>query len=147
MGEFNLPVQRAALSLIKSDLRYLYTVVNNINPNKSNYISFLLPYMGVIIDGAEDWIKAVNNSSKVKFKIPLFNESEQSFYEKMRGSIKLWQKDYTDIYELFQNAYNRSDEYFGNICKPIAKKMRYYDISSEKRTWNCKMWISLLFLS
>ena len=129
MGDFNLkPVQRAALSLIKSDLRYLYTVINNINPSQSNYIPSLLPYMGVIIDGVEDWIKAVNNSGKVRFEIPLFNESEQIYYEKMRGSIKLWQKDYTDIYELLQNAYSVSDEYFGNICKPIAKKMRLYDI-------------------
>lgn len=134
MGDFNLkPVQRAALSLIKSDLRYLYTVINNINPNQSNYIPSLLPYMGVIIDGVEDWIKAVNNSSKVKLEIPLFNDEEQIYYEKMRDSIKLWQKDYTDIYELLQNAYNISDEYFGNICKPIAKKMRLYDIFGVDR--------------
>lgn len=134
VGDFNLkPVQRAALSLIKSDLRYLYTIINNINPNQSNYIPSLLPYMGVIIDGAEDWIKAVNNSSKVKFEIPLFNEEEQIYYEQMRSSIKLWQKNYIDIYELFQNAYNISDEYFGNICKPIAKKMRLYDIFGVDR--------------
>lgn len=129
MGDFNLkPIQRAALSLIKCDLRYLYTVINNINSNQSNYIPSLYPYMGVIIDGVEDWIKAVNNSSKTKLEIPLFDESERIYYEKMRDSIKLWQKDYADIYELLQDAYNVSDEYFGNICKPIAKKMRLYDI-------------------
>ncbi|MBD5507854.1 MAG: hypothetical protein HDR05_07360 [Lachnospiraceae bacterium] len=129
MGDFNLkPIQRAALSLIKSDLRYLYTVIKNIDPNQSNYIPSLLPYMGVIVDGVEDWIKAVNNSSKEKLEVPLFNESERIYYEKMRDSIKLWQKEYDDIYELLQDAYNVSDEYFGNICKPIAKKMRLYDI-------------------
>lgn len=129
MGDFNLkPIQRATLSLIKCDLRYLYTVINNINPNQSNYIPSLFPYMGVIIDGVEDWIKVVNNSSKTKLEIPLFDESERIYYEKMRDSIKLWQKDYADIYELLQDAYNVSDEYFGNKCKPIAKKMRLYDI-------------------
>lgn len=129
MGDFNLkPIQMAALSLIKYDLRYLYTVIKNINPNQSNYIPSLFPYMGVIIDGVEDWIKAFNNSSKAKLELPLFDESEQIYYEKMRDSIKLWQKDYADIYELFQDAYNVSDEYFGNKCKPIAKKMRLYDI-------------------
>ncbi len=35
------PVQKAALSLIQSDLRFLYTVIERINPNESNYGSFL----------------------------------------------------------------------------------------------------------
>ena len=52
-------VQQAARSMIQSDLRFLYTVTRHIDPSKSNYIPSLLPYLGVVIDGAEDWVKAV----------------------------------------------------------------------------------------
>lgn len=127
------PVQKAALSLIQSDLRFLYTVIERINPNESNYIPSLLPYMGIVIDGAEEWVKAINNSSKVKLEIPLFSESEQVFYEKMRNSIKMWQNDYSTIYDILKEAYYISDDYFGNICKPIAKKMKLYDIFGVDR--------------
>lgn len=50
------PVQKAAFSLIQQDLRYIYTVIKNINPKASNYIPSMLPYLGVVIDGAEDWL-------------------------------------------------------------------------------------------
>lgn len=35
-------------------------------------------YMGVIIDGAEEWIKTINNSSKVKLEMPIFSSLEQT---------------------------------------------------------------------
>lgn len=54
----------------------------------------------------EDLIKAINNSIKAKLEISLFDKSERIYYEKKRDSIKLWQKDYADIYELLQDAYN-----------------------------------------
>lgn len=85
-------VQSAALSLIQSDLSFLYTVIKKINPEESNYIPSLLPYMGVIVDGTEDWIKAYNNSKKNKINAPVFNQSEQMYYEKMRDSIKCGKK-------------------------------------------------------
>lgn len=47
----------------------------------------MLPYLGVVIDGAEDWVKAINNSSKCKLQIPLFKESESVFYEQIRNYI------------------------------------------------------------
>lgn len=47
------PVQKAAFSLIQQDFRYIYTVIKNINPKASNYIPSMLPYLGVVIDGAE----------------------------------------------------------------------------------------------
>ena len=121
-------VQSAALSLIQSDLRFLYTVIKNINPKKSNYIPSLLPYMGVIVDGTEDWIKSFNNSNKNKLNAPMFNQSEQLYYEKMRDSIKMWQKGYDEIYELLKQAYEESDRYFSSVCKPIAKQLKLYDI-------------------
>lgn len=76
------PVQKAAFSLIKQDLQYIYTVIKHIKPDESNYIPSMLPYLGIIIDGAEDWVKAINNSSKCKLQIPLFNKSETIFMSK-----------------------------------------------------------------
>ena len=77
--------------------------------------------MGVIIDGAEEWVKAINNSSKVKLEISIFSKSEQTYYEEMRNSIKMWQNDYSVIYETLKEAYHVSDDYFGNVCKLLAK--------------------------
>lgn len=122
------PVQKAAFSLIQQDLRYIYTVIKNINPKASNYIPSMLPYLGVVIDGAEDWLKAIKNSSKCKFCMPLFNESQTIFYEQIRNSIKMWQQDYNEIYILLGNAYRKNDDYFGSVCKPIAKVLKLYDI-------------------
>ncbi len=51
----------------------------------------------------------------------------------MRNSIKMWQNDYSVIYETFKEAYNVSDDYFGNVCKPIAKKLKLYDIFGVDR--------------
>ena len=121
-------VQQAAKSLIQSDLRFLYTVIRNIDPSKSNYIPSLLPYLGVVIDGAEDWVKAVNESCKTKLAIPHFTMDEEKFYEQIRNSIKLWKKDYDTIYDLLEKEYSESDHYFGSICKPIAQKLHLYDI-------------------
>lgn len=130
--EFN-KIQKAAVSLIQSDLKFLYTVINKINNNESNYILVLQPYMGVIIDGVEDWIKSFNNTSKVKLDIPIFSPSEQQYYEKMRNSIKMWNKDYSEVYKLLEDAYKESDVYFSGLCKPIAKLLKLYDIYGVDR--------------
>lgn len=126
-------VQEAALSLMHEDLRFLYTVIKNIDSEESNYIPSLQPYMGVIIDGVEDWIKSFNNSSKVKLDMPIFNELERQYYEKMRDSVKMWQKDYNEIYNILKKAYEESDRYFGSVCKPIAKTLKLYDIYGVDR--------------
>ena len=127
MEHFNL-VQKAALNLIQQDLKYIYTVIKNIQPTASNYIPSMIPYLGVIIDGAEDWIKSYNNSNRYKLDFPLFEEQEKFFYEQIRTSIKMWQRNYDQIYGLLGTSYQASDEYFGSICKPIAKKLKLYDI-------------------
>lgn len=117
------PVQKAAFSLIQQDLRYIYTVIKNINPKASNYIPSMLPYLGVVIDGAEDWLKAIKNSSKCKFCMPLFNESQTIFYEQIRNSIKMWQQDYNEIYISLGNAYRKNDDYFGSVIEQINQKL------------------------
>lgn len=121
-------VQQAARTLIQSDLRFLYTVLRYIDPNKSNYIPSLLPYLGIIVDGAEDWVKEVNNTSRNKLSIPQFSADEEKFYEQIRNSVKLWQQDYNTIYDLINEAYCESEHHFGSICKPIAQKLKLYDI-------------------
>lgn len=121
-------VQQAAYKLIQSDFRYLYTVIKRINPSASNYIPSLLPYIGVMVDGAEDWVKAINNSSNSKLPIPRFSRSEERFYEQIRASVKLWQQDYNSVYDWLSEIYEDCDRYFGSICKPIARLLRIYDI-------------------
>jgi len=125
INQYNLnPIQQSAVSLMQSDLKYLFTVIKNVDTDASNYIPSLFPYIGVVIDGVEDWIKSFNNSSKVKIETPLFTVGEQRYYEELRGSIKLWCSSYSSMYSSLQNAYNASDAYFSSVCKPIAKKWR-----------------------
>lgn len=50
------------------------------------------------------------------------------FYEQIRNSIKMWQQDYNEIYISLGNAYRKNDNYFGSVCKPIAKVLKLYDI-------------------
>lgn len=80
MDGLNLnPVQKAAFSLIQQDLRYIYTVIKYIKPYESNYIPSMMPYFGVVIDGAEDWVKTINNSNKCKLQMPLSIVPDQLF--------------------------------------------------------------------
>lgn len=120
--------QIIAYDLIKYDLSYLYTLINVVNSMQSNYIPSLLPYLGVIIDGTEDWITAVNKSRSFQIETPIFTEKEQRYYEAIRSSIKLWELGYNDVYYAIESKYIESDNYFSSICKPIAKKLSIYDI-------------------
>lgn len=127
ISKFN-SIQQAAWRLMSTDLEYLFTVIKNINPHDSNYIPSLAPYMGVIIDGVEDWVKSYNNSSRNKIVLPLFTKAEEIYYEEMRATIKLWQYDYSYIYRSLENIYHESETYFSSVCKPIAKTLQLYDI-------------------
>lgn len=122
------PQQEIAINLIQADLRFLYTIVEKEKNSESNYILNILPIMGTIIDGTEDWLKAYNNSSKNIIEIRLFSLEEQQYYEKMRSAIKLWEMSYSEIYQKLKIIYNRSNAYFGSLCKPIAKFLHLYDI-------------------
>ena len=87
-----------------------------------------MPYIGIIIDGVEDWLKSFNNSQKEKLELPLFSVEEQEYYEELRSSIKLWSNSYRDIFLRLETHYYESDKYFGELCKPIAKELKLYDI-------------------
>ena len=120
--------QTIAISLIQADLRFLFTVINNSVRFKSNYIISLMPYMGVIIHGVENWIQAYNNSSKQKINVPTFNGQEELFYKEMRSAIKMWDTKYDELYQRLKLLYEESDRYFSARCCSIAKMLHIYDI-------------------
>lgn len=120
--------QGAAKELIRSDLRYLFTVLQNKHHIGSNYIVSMMPYLGLIIDGAESWVTAMNNVSSGAIDAPRFTQEEKLFYSTVRQSIKLWEISYEEVYTLLERCYTESDVYFSSLCKPIAKRLRLYDI-------------------
>lgn len=121
-------IQSKAMELIKNDLRLIYTIFVNTNIVSPSYCVAFMPYMGMIIDGTEDWIRSYNNSNKDKLEIPLFTKEEQQYYEAMRNSVKMFENDLDVVYEIFQEKYLKSDAYFSSLCKPIAKTLHLYDI-------------------
>ena len=132
MNKENKPIfntlQQISIELIKTDMRFLYTVIQNYSRVGGNYIVSLFPYIGLITDGAEDWLKAYNNSSKIKLDVPMFDKEQQAFFEKMRSSIKIWENDYDCIYKELERLYTESDLYFSEKCEPIARELHLYDI-------------------
>lgn len=120
--------QKAARELIRSDLRYLFTILKNREGIKSNYIVSMMPYQSLIVDGAEAWIVAMNNSVPGAIDAPRFTPEEKEFYDAARQSIKLWELPYAQIYTLMKERYTESDRYFSSLCKPIAKRLQLYDI-------------------
>ena len=120
--------QAIAISLIQADLRFLFTVIKNSARFESNYIVSLMPYMGVIIDGTEDWLQAYNRSSKQELSAPTFDEQEQLFFEEMRSTIKMWNIQYDELYQRLKSLYEESDRYFSALCCPIAKTLHLYDV-------------------
>lgn len=120
--------QKAAVSHIRSDLCLIYTVVMNRTFLRSNYQLMMLPLIGTIIDGTEEWVKAYNRSTKTKLELPLFKPEEEEFYGAVRNAIKLWDLNYYDLRDLLAQKYHESDEYFSGLCKPIAKHLKLYDI-------------------
>lgn len=110
-------IQIKAMELIRNDLRLIYTIFANTNNIVSftYYIAFM-PYMGMIIDGAEAWIKCYNNSNKDKLEIPIFTQEEQQYYEVMRNSVKMFEKGVDAVYEILQEKYLKGDEYFSSLC-------------------------------
>lgn len=117
--------EQVALRLVESDLQFLYTIYQNKSLSNSRYFVVLLPYLGMIIDGCETWINKVD---KLKLNSLKFSEEEKYYYSKLRTSIKLWETPFEDLYILLKQEYNKSDIYFSNCCKPIAKYLKLYDI-------------------
>ncbi len=120
--------QTIAVSLIQNDMRFLYTLIKEAKSWDYNYIMSAMPFIGVIVDGAEDWMKAYKNSTGDDSWTVNFTEEEQKYYEELRGVIKIWGEDYESVYSLLNQKYIESDKYFSNCCKRIAKWLKWYDI-------------------
>ena len=121
-------VQRCAVQLMKKDLRLFFTLLCYQKISTPSYYVALMPYMGLIVDGIEDWVNAYNNSSKHKLNLPTFTDEEEKYYSEMRKSIKLFEKGYINLNRILYENYTKSDMYFSSLCKPIAKHLRLYDI-------------------
>lgn len=86
------PVQRTAHSLLQCDFRYIYTILNTERILPPNYSVAMIPYLGLITDGAENWVSAMNRSHPGSVDMPQFTSQEKEFYQAARASIKLWEK-------------------------------------------------------
>ena len=128
MGKELTAQQKAARELIRCDLRYLFTILQNRDSIKANYIVSMMPYQSLIIDGAEAWVAAMNNAKPGSIDAPSFSQKEKLFYDAARQIIKLWEMPYEEVYTLLETRYAESDDYFSSLCKPIAKHLRLYDI-------------------
>jgi len=120
------PTQTVALKLIVEDLRFVYSVlVANRKNTGYSYPVALQPYLGLIADGIEQWcgkVSAINNC------VPVFTEKEKEYYAALRNNIKLWENDFSKLSQNLEDAYNANDFFFANVCKPIAKSLKLYDI-------------------
>lgn len=122
------PIQAAAHSLLQCDFRYVYTAIAAEKVLSSSYFVAMIPYIGLITDGAENWVLAMNRSHAGSIDMPPFTPQQKAFYQATRASIKLWEKSYSEILNQLQELYFESDKYFSSMCKPIAKTLKLYDI-------------------
>ena len=120
--------QKVAKELIRCDLRYLFTILKNRDNICSNYVVSMMPYLSMIIDGAEAWVVALENANPGVIVAPKFTQEEKSFYDVARQSVKLFGMPYEELYALFKKQYEESDRYFASRCNPIAKCLHFYDI-------------------
>lgn len=119
--------QTAAYRLIQADMRYLMTVYLNKASLGGNYFVAMMPYFAMLVDGAEDWISAVNRAHPNTIAAPTFSVSQQEFYETARKIIKLWEQPYEEIYNQLKAKYCEADLFFSSRCKPVAKLLHLYD--------------------
>jgi len=114
-------IQEKAYKLIQTDARFIYSIIANPKKPKSNFISMLQPYIGMFADGAEKW------GRKVGMNTPVFSDTEKKYYESMRASIKFFGMSFQEFCSILNRIFRESDEYFANVCNPIAKLNKQYD--------------------
>lgn len=121
-------LQLAALSLIQSDACFLYTLVDvqkNAKNVSSNYIMMCQPYIGVFVDGAEQWCK------KVGLEPPALTNEEKMYYTELRQGHKLFEKTYNEYSRVLCSKFNESDSYFYNKRSAIEKIFGYYNVGTD----------------
>ena len=121
-------VQKAAYELIQSDARFLYTITHiskNAKKIKSNYIMMCQPYIGVFVDGAEQWCK------KMGFSAPTFNDNEKAYYTALRQGHKLFEKPYQEYANVLMSKFTESDNYFYSIRRLRERILGYYNVGTD----------------
>ena len=122
------PVQKKAFALIEADIRFLCSFIElQENPKlDSNYVMMALPYMGLIVDGVEEW------GTKVGLGVPEFSDVEKNCYEIMRNSIKHFETGFDNYCSLLYSAFNISDKHFFNTRSLMSKiKRLYYNVGTD----------------
>ena len=122
-------VQEKSYKLIQADARFIYTIAaifSNSNAPESNYIMMLQPYIGLFAEGSEQW------GRKAKINMPMFSEEEKEHYVEMRGSIKLFDMTYNELYSKLKNNLDESDKHFYDT-RTLGSKIRrlYYNVGVD----------------
>lgn len=121
-------VQKAALDLIQSDARFMYTLIdiqNNAKNINSNYVMMSMPYIGIFADGTEQWCK------KIGLNAPRFNDEEKEYYVKLRQAHKTFEMSYEEYETLLLDKFNESDKYFYNNRSLLEKIIGYYNVGTD----------------
>ena len=121
-------VQNAAFELIQSDARFLHTLIDinrNAERTSSNFIMMSQPYIGVFVDGAEQWCK------KVGLESPTFRGGEKEYYRKLRKGHKLFEKSYAEYSELLMKTLADSDRYFYSNRGLLEKIFGYNNVGID----------------
>lgn len=105
-------VQQVAKELIASDAKFIQTLFfmdKNENKKFNNYIIMFFPYLGIFVDGAEQWAK------KVGMPAQSFTNEEKVYYETMRLGMKIFENDYETLKVKLGSKLTESDNYFKSI--------------------------------
>lgn len=122
-------VQEAAYDLVQSDAKFLYSLIDiqeNAKNIKSNYMLMSLPYIGIFVDGAEQWCKKVGLK-----KSPIFNQKEKKYYVALRQTHKLYELSYDRYTELLLKKFKESDQYFYGVRSLLEKIKGYYNVGVD----------------
>lgn len=122
-------IQSAAYDLIKSDARFIYTLIRiqqNAKRIKSNYMMMSQPYIGIFADGAEQWCR------KMKLNAPMFSAADKKYYDAVRQSHKLLELTYEEYKNKLMGHLKRSDEHFYKIRGPWQKIFGYWNFGADR---------------
>ena len=121
-------VQQDTFDLIREDARFLYAITDimrNAKNINSNYICMSLPYIGLFVDGAEQWCK------KIRLNAPRFNQTEKTYYTQLRQSHKLFEKSYVEYRKALLGKLKESDDYSYSIRRLREKIFGYYNVGTD----------------
>lgn len=130
--------QTGAYQLIRNDYRFVYSLICFLPEKAYNFYTQFMPYLATIVDGSEEWLKAVNKDLDEKLPGRTFNPEEEKFYSAVRSSIKFWSSSYDKNYELLERIYSAHIEYFNCINRPLVRLLGlsdFYGVFSTKQLY------------